>query len=477
MEPNIIGRKQEMAILQEALASKEAEMVAVLGRRRVGKTFLVTSTYQQRIVFELTGIQNSPTKKQLKNFRDVLTIKQGGKLPLEVPEDWLSAFQMLRQYLSTLDSTEKAVVFFDEVPWLAGHRSGFLEALGYFWNSYASRQNLVLVICGSAASWMIRRVVHDKGGLHNRITKRIHLQPFTLTETEAFLQSREVRLDRFQLIQLYMAMGGIPQYLMALKPGLSAMQNIDRICFWDGGLLKDEFQKLYPALFSNSEKHQAIVRALSTKWKGMDRAELLEKIKIASGGGISTHLEELEQSGFITSYYTYGRKQREKVYRLTDPFSLFYLRFIEGSQMDGEGAWMQISQTQAYKSWTGYAFENICLLHLPSIKKAMGISGIYTQASAFYKRSTPEMAGSQVDLVLDRSDHCINLFEIKFHDEPFIPTKEFATSLREKMAVFKAVTKTRKQVFPALIAAFGIKHNQHSIGLVEIVLSIDDLFA
>lgn len=463
--------------MQEALDSKEAEMVAVLGRRRVGKTFLVSYAYRQRIVFEITGVQNATNRQQLKNFRDVLALFYGGKLPIEIPEDWLSAFHLLRQYVSTLDLTQKIVLFFDELPWLAGHKSGFLEALGYFWNSFASRQNIVVVICGSATSWMIRRVIHDKGGLHNRVTKRIHLQPFTLRETEEFLQSRGVSLDRFQIIHLYMAMGGIPHYLAAVKPGLSTVQNIDRICFVEGGLLQDEFLKLYPALFNSAERHETIIRVLSEKWKGMDRAEIIEKTKTASGGGITTQLEELEQSGFISSYFTFARKKREKIYRLTDPYSLFYLRFIENSTLEGEGSWLQFSQTQVYKSWSGYAFENICLKHLPQIKKAMGISGIYSQASAFYRRKTANMAGAQIDLVLDRNDHCINLFEIKFHDEIYLPTKAFAESLREKRAVFKAATQTRKQVFWAMISAYGIQHNQHSLGLLDISLNMDDLFS
>lgn len=476
MESEIIGRKKELAVLQEALDSKEAEMVAVLGRRRVGKTFLVTTAYSGSILFELSGIQNTSTKKQLKNFRDVLSTFAGGKLPLEVPEDWLSAFQMLRLYLSTLNTSEKKVLFFDELPWLAGHKSGFLEALGYFWNSYASRQNLVVVICGSAASWMIRKVVFDKGGLHNRITKTIHLQPFSLKETEDYLLSRGVSFDRFQLAHIYMALGGIPHYLKGLKPGLSAVQNIDRICFSESGFLREEFFKLYPALFKNAERHMAIIRALAGKWKGMDRMELLEKTKSISGGGITSLIEELEQSGFITAYFPFGKKRREKIYRLTDAYSLFYLQFIENNTLYGEGVWVQLSQTQTYKSWSGYAFENICIRHIQQIKKAMGISGIFSQASVFYKRKTEDIGGAQIDLVLDRNDHVVNLFEIKFHDETIIPDKSFADALREKRSVFKASTGVRKQVSWALISAFGLKHNQHSLGLVDISLILDDLF-
>lgn len=475
MPTPVIGRKKETQLLQEALLSDEAEMVAVLGRRRIGKTFLVATTYKSHIAFEISGTQGATTRQQLKNFRDELADFSPNQLPIEIPTDWLAAFRLLKQYLKTLDATQKKVVFFDEVPWLAGHKSGFLEALGYFWNSWASRQHLVVVICGSAASWMIRRVVHDKGGLHNRITKRIHLQPFTLLETEQYLHSKGIYYDRFQILHLYMALGGVPQYLKEVKAGRSAVQNIDAICFSEGGLLHDEFSKLYMALFNPSDRHIAVIRALADKWKGLDRTEIIEKTKIGSGGGITNLLEELEQSGFITAYYPFGKKQRDLMYRLTDPYSLFFLHFIESSTTT-EGMWLQLSQSQKYKSWAGYAFENVCLTHIHQIKKMMGISGIYSEASSFYQKSMPAMGGAQIDLVLDRKDHVVNLFELKFYDEIFMPTKAFAEGLREKKAIFKAVTGTTKQLSWVLISAFGLLQNQHSLGVIDNVLTMDALF-
>ena len=261
MPTNLIGRKAERTILEEALLSNEAEMVSVIGRRRVGKTFLVTSTYREQTLFEITGIQNATRPLQLRNFRDVLTEYSQSNLPIEIPTDWLAAFQLLKQYLKPLLNSQKKVLFFDELPWLDTHKSGFLQAFGYFWNSWASRQNLVIVICSSAASWMIQKVVRDKGGLHNRITKRIHLKPFTLAETETYLKSRHIHFDRYQLLHLYMAMGGIPHYLKEIKGGKSAAQNIDTICFSETGLLKDEFSNLFAALFKNSDKHIEVIRS------------------------------------------------------------------------------------------------------------------------------------------------------------------------------------------------------------------------
>lgn len=468
----LIGRKPERLLLQEALHSAEAEMVAVIGRRRVGKTFLVTEAYADRIVFELTGVQRAPLAQQLANFRDQLAFFSG-ETPLgEAPADWLSAFSLLRRYVQNRLGPEKVALFFDELPWLANSKSGFLEALGYFWNSWASRQRLVVVICGSAASWMIQKVVHDTGGLHNRITKRIHLQPFTLGETEQFLQARGLSWDRYSILQFYMVTGGIPHYLKEAKAGKSPAQNIDQICFSDSGLLRDEFSKLYPALFKNAELHTAVIRTLFQKKSGMTRQEILEKLQHTSGGAITAVLDELEQSGFISMYFPYGKKVRDKVWRLTDEYSIFYLQFMEDTIIQREHNWLNLMDSHAYKTWCGFAYENICLRHLRQIKKALGISGVYTEASAFYKKGVAAHPGAQIDLVLERKDRVINLFEIKYYGEPFYFGADDMAALRAKQSVFITATQTRKYLSWVLITTFGLKNP----GMLDNVLTLDDLF-
>ena len=472
----LIGREKEREILDDALKSKEAEMVSVIGRRRVGKTFLITSSYAEHFEFELTGVQNAPTKLQLRNFRDVLDNYAKPDLPIEIPSDWLAAFSLLRNYLTPLLGKKKRVVFFDELPWLATHRSGFLQAFGYWWNSWASRQNLVVVICGSAASWMIHRVVNDRGGLHNRITKRIQLNPFTLGETERYFQSRKIKFNRYQLMQLYFAFGGVPHYLKEVKKGKSAAQNIDALCFSKTGLLKDEFSNLYPALFKKADNHMNVVRALAKKWQGMTRQEILKATKLPTGGGLTTVLKELEQSGFVMTYFPFGKTKKEVRYRLTDEYSLFYLQFMETRVQEGEDVWKHLSQTQQYKSWSGYAFENVCLKHIPQIKKALSISGVYALASNFYKKGQKGKEGVQIDLLLDRQDHVINLFEIKFYNEVLNISKSFAEKLNKKASIFRNATNTKKQIFWTLITTFGIQENEHSLGLIDSTITLDDLF-
>jgi uncharacterized protein len=303
MKNSFIGREKEQAILQKALASNEAEMVAVIGRRRVGKTSLVKMAYAQQLDFEVTGVQNAPLSEQLQSFAfRINTTFYNGKAKLR-PRNWLDAFQMLILALERVKKDEKKVVFFDELPWFDTHKSGFIRALGFFWNSWAVNQDIVMVICGSAASWMIQKVVYDKGGLHNRITRRVDVEPFNLYETEQFLLSRHVNLSRYQIALVYLAMGGIPHYLKEIEAGKSPAENIDKICFSKSGILTDEFLKLYPALFENADNHLAIIRALSQKWKGLSRKELLDISHLPDGGNTTLVIEELISSGFVTPYY------------------------------------------------------------------------------------------------------------------------------------------------------------------------------
>lgn len=467
------GRIHEINILQEALKTDNPEMIAIIGRRRVGKTFLIQTVYKKHICFEMTGSQNTPVKEQLQNFANQLQSYSKSNIAISPPANWTAAFHQLSSFLDTKKFNKKKVLFIDELPWLASHKSRFLSAFGYFWNNWASKKNIVVVICGSAASWMIEKVVHNRGGLHNRITKFISLSPFTLAETKEYLLSRNVSINHYQIIQLYMAMGGIPHYLKEIQQGKSAAQNIDAICFARNALLKDEFLKLYPSLFAKASNHISIIRALATKWKGLSRKEIVKISKLPDGGSVTKYLTELSQSGFINAFLPFGKTKKDTLYRLTDEYSLFYLKFIENKRRQ---SWDNLSQLQTWKSWSGYAFENICLKHSYLIKHALGISGVYSNESSFIFKGDQGSKGFQIDLLIDRNDNSINLCEIKFYESEFIVNKSYANTLRERIALFKMRTKTRKQVFLTIISTFGLKSNIHSIGLVNQEITMDALF-
>src|SRR4051812_13701134 len=474
----LIGRETEQKILKEALASTQAELVAVYGRRRVGKTFLIRAVYGEQIVFELSGIHEAKLSVQLENFSLSLQSAIGSKVPIAVPRNWLQAFSILQQYLTGKPGKKKAVVFFDEFPWLHSQRSGFLSAFEHFWNSWASRQaGLVVVICGSAASWMIENIVNNKGGLHNRITRQIRLLPFNLAETEAYLKSGNINLDQYQTLQLYMAMGGIPQYLKGLQAGESAAQNLDRLCLIKDGPLKTEFRNLYRSLFENPQHHEAVVRALARKRQGLTRNEIIEACGLSSGGTATSILAELEESGFIMQYTPFQKTTKDSIYKLTDEYSLFYLKFIEGSRSTGSGTWLRLSTGSSYLSWSGFAFEAICQKHVVQIKKALGIEGVLTETSVWrYLPKEKEEQGAQIDLLIDRQDLCINICEMKFSTSGFTIDKRYAQELVTKMQVFREITKSKKTLFLTMITTYGVKRNDYYVGLVQNELTMDALF-
>ena len=471
----LIGRENEIETLNSLLISDESELVSVIGRRRVGKTFLIESVYAQQIAFKIMGIQKATTREQLDHFSLALTEQSQSLLPAPRFKSWLEAFSALIIYLKRTATDDKRVIFFDEMPWLETHRSKFLNAFGYFWNSWAVTNNVVVVICGSAASWMIQKVVHNKGDLYNRITKRINLRPFSLHETELYLQSKGFNFNRYQITELYMALGGIPHYLKEIKKGDSVAQNIDRICFNPDGILFDEFEQLYPSLFEYSENHIEVVSTLAIKPSGMTREEIIKNSPLSNGGGLSKTIEELSYSGFITEYQPFDRIKKEKLYRLTDEYSLFYLKFIKKMKQEGANTWQSFEQTPNYRTWSGYAFESICLKHIPEIKKALGISGIFSSTSTFYHKGAEGMAGCQVDLLIDRNDKVINLFEIKWANAEFVITKDYAKELRMKMTLFKHYSKTKKQVFFSFMSTYGVVKNENW-GMIDKELTLDILF-
>lgn len=466
----LVGREKEIKMLQEQISSKKSEFIAIYGRRRVGKTFLVREVFQNEFAFHLTGIANVGTKQQLIQFHARLARHFPDEQEIAPAEDWFEAFMQLISCLEKQKGTGKKVIFLDELPWLDTRGSNFLSGLEHFWNSWASaRKDILLIVCGSAASWMIKNILRNRGGLHNRVTERIKLEPFNLFETEQLLQSKNMEYDRYQIILLYMVFGGIPFYLERLKPGLSAVQNINNLCFERNAPFRFEYEDLYASLFTKSERHRTIIEALSEKNKGLTRKGLLKNTPFTNGGGLTRILKELEESSFIRQYRAFGKSQRDTLHQLIDLYSLFYLNFIKKSSPDDENFWVNAMESPTFRAWSGYAFEMVCLHHVPQIKKALGISGVQTSVSAWH---SPQ---AQVDLVIDRKDQVVNLCEMKFSIHPFTITKNYAENLRNKIGAFRETTKTRKSLFITLITTYGVAQNQYAY-LAQNSISMDELF-
>lgn len=463
----IVGRTAEIAELESCYESDQSEFVAVYGRRRVGKTFLVRETFHSRISFQVTGIANSTIRTQLNRFSHALQ-QHGG--PSSQPHDWLEAFDLLSDHLSTLPG--KKVVFLDELPWLDTPRSGFLPALEWFWNGWASNRNdILLIVCGSATSWVVKKLFRNTGGLHNRVTRQIRLLPFSLAECEAYYSDRKISMSVADMLESYMVFGGIPYYLSLFSRSLSLTQNIDRLCFTETGPLRDEFDNLYHSLFRNADRHIAVVKALASKTKGLTRTEVGSLSKVGEGGALTRALDDLRQSGFVRAYQSYGRNSRGTLYQLIDFFTLFSLRFLEAPLHQGQ--WESFMPTPAHSAWAGNAFEQVCQWHLPQLKAALGISGVATTVSAW--RSQTWEPGAQVDLVIDRADRVINLCEMKFSIGPFLITKNTAENLRNKRAAFIGETHTRKAVQTTLVTPFGVARNKYS-DEISSQITAEDLF-
>lgn len=470
----IHGRKEEIALLHSLQKSHKSEFVAIYGRRRVGKTFLIRQVFEENFSFQLSGVANIGLKQHLQNFHNAFLKYNFKNPPSTPPSDWFDAFNRLSIALEKTTASKK-VIFLDELPWLDTPQSNFIPALEYFWNSWASaRQDVLLIVCGSAASWIINQLINNRGGLHNRVTERINLKPFTLSETEAFLKAKGAVYDRYQLLELYMVMGGIPFYLESIQTNRSVAQNIDRLFFAEGGLLSGEYTNLYRSLFKKYEKHTAIVEALSKKATGLTRSELIEATQLSNGGSTTQLLEELEHSGFIRRYHPFGKGIRNSIYQLTDPYTLFYLNFVKDSKAKSSGAWLAQLDSPKWQAWSGYAFESICWYHVDVIKNHLGIAAVYTEISTW--RSQKSKPGAQIDIVIDRKDKVINLCEIKFSIKPFTISKAYAENLKRKLMTFRTETNTRKALFLTLIAANGMTDNAYARQIVQDALDLNALF-
>lgn len=468
----IIGREKEQKILRECVDSMSPEFVAIYGRRRIGKTYLIKNFFKGKFDFYMTGSFNSSLTEHLIDFQTQLAEYSGIKQPR--PKNWREAFRLLRDYLSTIKK-DKIIVFIDELPWLDTPRSRFVSALELFWNSWGDSQNkLKFIVCGSATTWMTSKLIGDKGGLHNRITRQIYLAPFNLYETEKLLLSKGVKWNRHQIVECYMIMGGTPFYLAKIDKSMSLPQNIDRLFFSNRGELRIEYDILFRSLFNESTIYRRVVELLAKKSIGMTRDEIMSFLKLPVGGYLSEVLQNLITCDFIRDYNAFGKKRRDKLFQLTDLFTLFYLKQVKETQASDDGYWSSGIDSPSHRAWTGYAFEQVCLHHIPQIKSALGIKGIQSSVSSWYGEVDGKKLG-QIDLIIDRRDEVINLCEIKYSLHPYEITAAYMTHLNERTELFRQMTKNRKALHLTFVTINGIKHNEQW-GMIQNEITADELF-
>jgi len=470
----LVGRKEEQKVLREAYEDDRSHFIALYGRRRVGKTFLVRETLGDKFVFSHAGLANADFRQQLASFRE--SLQEAGLESDTVPKNWMEAFSLLKQLIKTSKKKRK-VIFIDELSWMDTRKCDLLTAVESFWNGWASaRKDIIFIVCASATSWMLNKVIHNKGGLYNRLTDQIALEPFNLHECEEFLLSKKILMDRHDILEGYMIMGGVPFYWEYLKKGKSLAQNIDLMFFSKHAPLKNEFDYLYASLFRNPEDYIKIVTALASKKAGMSRNELSETTGISNTGTFSKKIEELEKCGFIRIYHEYGKKTRNMTIQLIDNFTLFYFSFLSKGISDPH-YWTNNIGTSERKTWTGLAFEHVCLEHLPQILSGLGISGVSTDACTWHCKEDMEKGvnGSQADLMIVRKDRVVNLCEMKYSDSDYAISKAYDEILRHKVSDFMILSGTRYAVHLTLVTTYGLKNNLYS-GRIQSVITAADLF-
>lgn len=474
--PTIIDRDLEIQVLDSIYSSNTAEFLAVYGRRRIGKTFLIGHYFRDKGVYlEITGSKGASLKEQLKNYYREFQALFPSRAT-KPPKTWSDAFYQLKEAIETIDKKQKIILFFDELPWLASPKSEFLPALEYIWNRHFSRfNNLIVVVCGSAASWMLNKIVNNKEGLYGRLSVSLPLYPYKLKTTAAFLESRHINLNQRQIVELTMCLGGIPKYLSYVRPGQSCVQTVNELFFTQHGQLFLEFPKLFSSLFDNSQKHYDIVKALSQKRYGIYQKDLLDAAHLPQSGGSSRILDELEASGFIASIPMFGKNLQNRKWRLIDEYCYFYLNWVEERRSyivngSDQHYWESIFNSPRWISWAGFSFETICLKHIDQIKKKLGISGISTTESHWANES------AQIDLIIDRADDCINIIEIKFSNDEYSITKDYVEKIRKKREAFREATGTKKAIFVTMLTPYGTKKNAHYNEIVQNEIILEDLF-
>ena len=469
----MIGRKEEQRILHELAQSGEAEFVVIYGRRRVGKTFLVRETFGNEFFFSYTGVANINARQQRIEFAKAL--RAHGWTPNDNtdnnPESWFEAFDALRSLITKARGDGRLLIFIDEMPWMDNKKSDFIPAFESFWNGWASGQkSIMLIVCGSAASWITKKIFRNKGGLYNRTTRQIALKPFTLAECEEYFRSRGIAMNTQDLIESYMIFGGIPYYLRMIEKRYSLALNVDRICFDEAAPLRHEYDRLMDTLFANPAKYAQVLEVLHAKKQGLTRETIAGLIDFGNGGNLTRILLELTECGFIRRYKPFGNQINRAIYQLSDPFIAFHLSFIR--RASSENYWSSYIDNAGHRAWSGYAFEQVCLAHITQIKRALGISGVHADTSSWICRG--DRKGAQIDLIIDRGDRVINLCEIKFAKGPFEINRSYDLELRGKIESFRSETKTRKALHLTMITTYGVKPGKYS-GIIQSEVVMDEL--
>ena len=476
----MVGRTREVKELNRIYNSNKPELLAIYGRRRIGKTYLVDQVFKNKITFRHAGISPSDDSeknamgRQLDHF--YLSLQLQGMKKNKKPKNWLEAFFLLEKHLQDIDDGSRQVVFFDELPWMDTPKSGFVSAFEAFWNTWGChRDNLMVVVCGSANSWIADTLINNHGGLYGRLTHEMKLSPFSLSECEEYLNDAGIYYSRYDIAQCYMILGGVPYYYSFFRPDYSVAQNIDMLFFSAQAILKNEYRRLFKSVFKNPDYLQAITTHLAKRRAGYTRKELLRDMKLKDGSVFKDALDALMASDYVEKYVPFGGNRKETYYKLTDPFCMFYLSFLNNRTGLDEAFWQKNLNSQPLNVWRGYAFETVCFNHIPQIKRALEIGGVSSKQSAWIRPGIQEQAGTQIDLIIAREDNVFNMCELKFYNKMFSVSKTYYEKILERTDMLLEMIPPRATVHSTLITTAGLAHNNYSGAFVK-VITLDDLF-
>ena len=305
------------------------------------------------------------------------------------------------------------------------------------------------------------------------ITCQIFLRPFSLKETELFMNDRDFGWSRKQIAEAQMVFGGLPFFFDLLNPDESLTWNINMLCFNQHALLRNESKKLLEATLKKSPVYNRIMERLSHNYYGMPKAQCQEELGIPQGT-FTRAVDDLVKCGYVHESKDNYIKGHPLRLQLVDPFLLFHYNFLS------KNAPVQVKSFEVYKAdtgkyinWRGHAFEVLCLYHIEQIKKALGISGVNTNEYSWI--SSKKEGGAQIDLVIERDDGIANLCEEKFTDTAFSISSEYEEDLLNKIELYKQETKTKHATKLVLISVEGIKGSAHTEHITR-VLTLDDLF-
>ena len=493
----MIGRKKEIKLLNEICDLEESSLVAIYGRRRIGKTYLVNHMFkkyrQDCLFFEFTGAYDGDKRGQIDNFIDQVYEWFYVEPSFEI-KSWSDAFRFLKRTIDKeikkRDSNEKVIVFLDEVPWIdRSNKGGFLSALGYFWNTWCEpRENVVLILCGSNSSWIRDKILKNaRGSLYQRVTHQISMYPFDLKETKAYLlEQKGFMIDNKTVTDIYMIFGGVAKYLSFLNPNESSAENIDRVFFSIHGSMYREYDELFSSLFADkSDYYKSVIELLCTRRSGFSLSDISKAFNEKLGGKLRLAIAELEECGFIKGLSKYGNSVRGVNYMIVDPYILFHHKWIKGFSRNDiatlpNNYWLHKSSSQSYAVWSGYAFEIVVMVNIRLYLNAIGRLGFFSGVYHWqHMAKSEDEQGAQIDMVVNYGNNIFDILECKYYNSEYVISKEYAKNIKNKLSMFKKYglySKQKSELRLVFLTSYGVKMNAeaHSLNISRVCL--DDLF-